>query len=158
VDAVNDATGGSEQYPAKLYLPEKARAIEVAGATGRDEQQASLAYAFKIFGRPLRAGDVQCDCERDAGATMAQTLYLANHPRVLKKIYADDGRVAQVVKENADNAHRIEEIYLMSVGRPPSDTERQTCVSYVEQRDASLRAFQDVLWSLLNTREFILNH
>ena len=32
------------------------------------------------------------------------------------------------------------------------------CNKYVGDRESSLKAFQDVLWSLLNTREFILNH
>ncbi len=68
VDAVNTATGSQEEYPEKLYLPQGARAIEVAGVTSRENQTADLGYAFKIFGRPLRSTEVQCDCERDTNA------------------------------------------------------------------------------------------
>jgi hypothetical protein len=158
VDAVNEATGSHEEYPAKLYLPPQAKAIEVAGVTSRDNDEAAVGYALKIFGRPLRSTEVQCDCERDTNTTIVQTLYLANHPRVREKIYSDAGRVAQMMQDITDNDRRIEEIYLVAVNRPPSDTERETCLSYVNQRESSLRSFQDVLWSLLNTREFILNH
>lgn len=158
VDAVNHTTGSSESYPPKLYLPEGARAIEVAGVTGHQNEEAELAYAFKIFGRPIRNTDVQCDCERDTNATIVQTLYLANHPRVREKIYSEGGRVAQILGDASDDATRIEEIYLAAVSRLPSDTERQTCLSYVQERNSSLRSFQDIMWSLLNTREFILNH
>lgn len=158
VDAVNLATGSYEEFPANLYLPEKAKAIEVAGVTGREDQEAALSYAFKIFGRPIRNTDVQCDCERDTNTTIVQTLYLANHPRVRAKIYNDDGRVAQVLRDVVDNEPRIEELFLISISRLPTPDERQTCLAYVGQRESSLRAFQDVLWSLLNTREFILNH
>jgi hypothetical protein len=158
VDAVDQATGSSESYPRKLYLPEGAKAVEVAGVTSHQNEEAELAYAFKIFGRPLRNTDVQCDCERDTNATIVQTLYLANHPRVRDKIYSDEGRVAQIVGEIESDEDRIDEIYLAAVGRLPTDAQRQACLAYVEQRDRSLRSFQDVLWSLLNTREFILNH
>ena len=69
-----------------------------------------------------------------------------------------EGRVAQALRESDDNAKRIEELYLLAVSRPPNDTERNACLKYVGDRESSLRAFQDVLWSLLNTREFVLNH
>ncbi len=158
VDAVNRATGSEEEYPEKLYLPQGAKGIEVAGVTSRENETAAVGYAFKIFGRPLRSTEVQCDCERDTNATIVQTLYLANHPRVREKIYNDNGRVAQILAEIAEDDRRIDEIYLTAVSRLPTDTQRQSCLSYVQQRDSSLRAFQDVMWSLLNTREFILIH
>jgi len=158
VDAVNQATGSHEEYPPKLYLPEQAKAIEVAGVTSREDQSAAVGYAFKIFGRPLRSTQLQCDCERDTNTTIVQTLYLANHPRVREAIYNDAGRIAQIVAEMAEDDRRIEEIYLTALSRLPSDDERQTCLSYVQERNSSLRAFQDVMWSLLNTREFVLNH
>lgn len=158
VDAVNQATGSVETFPPKLYLPAGAKAIEVAGVTQHQNEEAPLSYAFKIFGRPTRSTEVQCDCERDTQATIVQTLYLANHPRVSEKIYAEQGRVAEILKTINDDNQRLEEIYLMAVGRLPSQAERESCLAYVRQRESSLRAFQDVLWSLLNTREFILNH
>ena len=42
VDAVNDATGSHEEFPKQLYLAEKSRAIEVAGVTSREDQEAAL--------------------------------------------------------------------------------------------------------------------
>lgn len=158
IDAVNDATGTREDFPAKLFTPAGARAIEVAGATRSDEKESTLSYAFKIFGRPDRSPDIQCDCERGANATIVQTLYLANHPRVREKIYSETGRVAQIVKDHSENPRRVEEIYLVALGRLPTESEQAACAEYVAAREASLRSFQDVLWSLINTREFVLNH
>lgn len=158
VDAVNDATGAHETFPAKLYMPADSRAIEVASVTRSEDKDATLAYAFKIFGRPERSLDIQCDCERDANATIVQTLYLANHPRVRDKIYSESGRVAQILKDHSENVKRVEEIYLVALGRLPNESDRTACLAYVEGRESALRSFQDVLWSLINTREFILNH
>ena len=74
------------------------------------------------------------------------------------KIYSENGRVATIVKDHSDNLQRIDEIYLVALGRLPKDSERTTTAAYVAQRAGSLRSFQDILWALLNTREFILNH
>jgi hypothetical protein len=158
VDALNHATGGSETYPPELHLPAGARALEVAGGTGTARSPASLHYAFQIFGRPSRNPDMQCDCERDTKPTIVQTLFLANHPAVQQKIAAPQGRVAQIVKEIIEEEQRVEEVYLWTLSRLPTAEERQTCVQYVKDSPSPERGLQDVLWGLLNTREFLLNH
>jgi hypothetical protein len=158
VDALNHATGGSETYPPELYLPVGVRALEVAGSAGTERAQASLRYAFQIFGRPMRAPEGQCDCERDTKPTIVQTLYLTNHPAVQQKIASPKGRVAQILKEVAGEGERIDELYLWTLSRMPTDEERQTCVNYVKESSSPQRGLEDVLWSLLNTKEFLLNH
>ncbi|MGE3808128.1 MAG: DUF1549 domain-containing protein, partial [Gemmataceae bacterium] len=158
VDAINHATGGNEEYPEKLYLPRDARAIEVAGAIKNGRDEASLAFAFQIFGRPLRDAKVQCDCERDDGTTIVQTLYLANHPRVRDKITSAEGRLAQVLAKINDDSKRVEELYLWTLNRPPSAEEIKTCLDYVKGSPEPRKGFEDILWSLINTREFVLNH
>jgi hypothetical protein len=159
VDAVNHATAGGETYPPELYLPNRARAMEVAGGTnGSANTAASLQYAFHIFGRPLRSSDVQCDCERSTSATVVQTLYLANHPRVQAKIAAPEGRVAQIVKAIDDDGKRVDEVFLWALGRLPTETDRATCLKYLKESASPQKGLEDVMWSLLNTREFILNH
>ncbi|MSR52595.1 MAG: DUF1553 domain-containing protein [Gemmataceae bacterium] len=158
VDAVNHATGGTETYPPELFLPPGAKAIEVAGGTGSDRTRASLQYPFSIFGRPMRNPDVQCDCERDGKPTIVQTLYLANHPAIHHKISDAKGRVTQVLKIITDDDKRIEELFLWSLSRLPLADERQICLKYIKDGPTPQRAYEDVLWSLLNTREFLFNH
>jgi hypothetical protein len=160
VDALNHATHSSETYPADLRLPAGARAMEVAGGTsGKDgKETASVQYAFQIFGRPLRSPDVQCDCERDSTPTIVQTLFLANHPRLRDKIAGRQGRVARIVKDIAEDDKRIEEVYLWALSRLPTPEERQTCLAYLKESPSAQRGLEDVMWSLLNTREFLLNH
>src|SRR5262249_42147283 len=134
------------------------RALEVAGSTGNERAKATLQYAFHIFGRPMRNSDVLCDCERDSRPSIVQTLYLANHPAVQQKISAPQGRVAQLLKDVDDDEKRIEELFLWTLSRPPVEDERQTCLKYIKDSATPQRGHEDVLWSLLNTREFLLNH
>jgi len=158
VDALNHATGGTETYPPELFLPAGAKAVEVAGGTGGDRTRASLQFPFQIFGRPMRNSDVQCDCERDSKPTIVQTLYLANHPAVLQKISDPKGRVAQVLKASADDEKRVEELFLWVLSRLPTDEERGTSMKYVKDSPTPQRGYEDLMWGLLNTREFLLNH
>jgi len=158
VDALNHATGGKETYPAELRLPADAKAIEVAGSVEGGKERASLAYAFRIFGRPLRAAEVQCDCERDSTPTIVQTLYLANHPRVLEKIANPQGRIASIMKDSTDHAKRIDALFLWTLSRLPSDEEREACVAVLKESGSPEQGMRDVLWSLLNTKEFLLNY
>ena len=59
------------------------------------------------------------------------------------------------------NRQRIEVIYLATLSRQPSESEWQTIGDYVPQ-DATgselQQALADVLWALLNSAEFTLNH
>jgi hypothetical protein len=158
VDALNHATGSKEAYPAELRLPANARAIEVAGSVEAGKERASLAYAFRIFGRPLRAENVQCDCERDSTPTIVQTLFLANHPRVLAKINDSQGRAAQLLTTQADDGKRIEELFLWTLSRLPTDEERAACARLLKVSSSPKQGMQDLLWSLLNTKEFLLNY
>ena len=55
-------------------------------------------------------------------------------------------------------SERIDEVYLWTLSRLPVDEERQACRKYLKDSPSPERGLQDVLWSLLNTREFLLNH
>ena len=54
-------------------------------------------------------------------------------------------------------AQAIEELYLAALSRPPRPEERDRLVAYVEAGDRA-RALRDVLWTLLNSTEFAVNH
>jgi hypothetical protein len=110
------------------------------------------------FGRPQRNSGVQCDCERDASASLLQVLSLANYPRIRQKIADDKGHVVRILKAHADNDRRIEEVFLVSLCRPPSDAERQACLKSMRQSTTEAEGLRGVMWSLLNTREFLLQH
>ncbi|MFO0964147.1 MAG: DUF1549 and DUF1553 domain-containing protein [Gemmataceae bacterium] len=158
VDAVNHATLGKETYPPELFVPPGALAVEVAGSVGNDQKKATLHYAFHIFGRPLRNPEAQCDCERDATVTVVQALFLANHPTIQAKIAAADGRVAKIAKEQPDARKAVKEVYLWTLSRPPTEAESQACVAHLKGSSSYQRGLEDVLWGLLNTREFQLSH
>jgi hypothetical protein len=64
----------------------------------------------------------------------------------------------RIIKDIAEGDKRIEALYLWTLSRPPEKEELETCAKYVKEASSPERGLQDVLWSLLNTREFLLNH
>ncbi len=94
IDTINQATGAREKFPARLFLPEGTRAIEVPGPIRIETESASLAFAYQALSRPPRNPQTLCDCERESNASMVGALYIANHPQVHQKIKAADGRTS----------------------------------------------------------------
>jgi hypothetical protein len=155
IDALNQATGVNEDMDMKFHhwRPEW-KAVEIPFVP----RNPFVAFMLEQFGRPQRNSGVQCDCERDSNASVLQVLSIANHPRMRQKIADDKGNVARIMKTYADDAKRIDEIYLVALSRLPSDAERQTCAKYVRESPTPADGMRGVMWSLLNTREFLLQH
>jgi hypothetical protein len=155
LDALNQATGTRENMDMKYYhWPESMRTVEIPYVP----RNAFVKFMLEQFGRPQRNSSVQCDCERQGDASMLQVISFANHPRVWQKIADANGRVAAVMKETDDVKERIELLYLGSLSRRPSEAERVACEKYIGQAESPDKGLQGVLWSLLNTKEFILQH
>jgi hypothetical protein len=113
-------------------------------------------YFLDTFDRPKRV--TVCECERSTGATLGQVLLLANSDEIENKIADGNGRVARFFKDKKPTAEMIDELYLMALSRPPTAAERRRLGEHIENAKDKQRAVEDVLWAILNTREFMFNH
>jgi hypothetical protein len=155
IDAIDQATGTTENMDMQYYRwPDQLKAVEIP----YEPKNAYVVFMLQQFGRPKRASSVQCDCERDANPSVLQVLSLANHPRILEKIAAPEGMLAKIVKEDADEVERLDEVFLTVVSRFPTDEERAACQSHLAQAESPEAGLRAVMWSLLNTKEFLLQH
>ncbi len=57
-----------------------------------------------------------------------------------------------------DAAKMIEEAYLRTVSRFPTDHEREISLAYIENSKDPGTGLKDLLWALINTKEFMVNH
>jgi hypothetical protein len=137
-----------------FHWPESLRTVEAPYMPRNN----FVAFVLEQFGRPARNSSVQCDCARQTDASLLQVLALANHPRIWQKIADPGGCVAEVCKQSNDPRQRVEELYLATLSRLPSEAELATCLEHAGQAESSEKGLQAVLWSLLNTREFVLQH
>jgi hypothetical protein len=155
LDALNTATGTAEKMDMKYYhWPEEMKTVEVPFAP----KNAFVTFVLETYGRPKRNSAVQCDCEREGASSIFQVLTLANHPHVWEKIRDPNGRVAKLVKDLKDDASRVDALFLATVSRLPGAAERDACLKFVKEAESPAQGFQGVLWGLLNTKEFLLQH
>src|SRR5262245_35939376 len=155
LDAINQATGTGENMNMKYWhWPDTLKTVEVPFKPRNEFVQ----FMLEQFGRPARNSAAQCDCERDPSVSILQVMTLANHPRLWQKLGDPKGQVARIVKEFKDDTARIEELFLCTLSRLPGNTERQACLKYLGKAASVEKGLQGVMWSLLNTREFLLQH
>ena len=147
LDAVSQATGTPEKFNG---WPAGTRSIEVW-----DNRMPS--YFFRIFGRPVRA--TVCECERSNEPSISQALHLLNSPEIHEKIASRAGIARQLSSSPRTPAESIDEIYLGTLSRFATPAERTVLEEAFAAADTTRQqAVEDVLWSVLNTKEFLYNH
>ena len=148
LDAVNQATGFKERFNG---VGSSARAVDLP-------HEGFGSYFLDAFDRPQRVS--ACECERSAAATLAQVLLLSNSDEIENKLASGEGKIAKLFaeKEKKPLKQVVEELYLGAVSRLPSSDELNTSLTYLEQQPDQRQAAEDLLWTLLNSKEFMFNH
>ena len=114
-------------------------------------------YFFRIFGRPLRT--TVCECERGDEPSIAQALHLLNSPEIGDKISSRRGAARKLVTSDTSEDEIIEELYLQTLSRFPEKSERRSMLrSFADAGTDRRAAAEDVLWALLNSKEYLFNH
>jgi hypothetical protein len=152
VDVLNTALGASERFGADIRPG--SRAIEV-GSTLLNQAPA-LNYTLRIFGRPPRT--TACDCQRAMDPALPQKLYTMTDTGLLAKLKAPGGRLAELLRSDKTDEQILDELFLATLTRYPRPADRELFREYRARATDRAGAFADVLWALINTREFILNH
>lgn len=146
LDAIDDACGTQERFSG---VPLGTRAIELP-----DSNYSS--YFLDTTGRPQRV--VTCECERTSTPNLAAVLHLVNGDTIQKKLTDSRGRIARLIADRKDIPEAVREFYLATFSRPPSESETSAAVNLVETAETPRQGLEDVLWALLNSREFLFNH
>ena len=157
LDAISDVTGsphvfvvrigtdGPQAYPmgtrAKdIYIPD------------------SPEYFLRAFGTPRR--DIIQD--RVKSPTLAQALHMMNGRTIREKVEADNNILGKRLAEGLGDSEIVAELYERAYARPPIEEERSTLAAFIaselEIGRGRRRALENVLWAVLNSKEFLLNH
>lgn len=144
LDAIDAVTGAKTEFS----YPGEMRAVDLP-----DENVSS--YFLDIFGRPARQSS--CECERTNDANLSQALHLLNSQEIQSKIASDAGRASKLAADERPLAEKIRELYLSFFSRPPTEEEMKIAGEYVESKEDKRAAFQNLIWALINTKEFQFN-
>jgi hypothetical protein len=157
LDTLSQATGIRETFGARY--PGAGTVAQPAGGlrAGQLPDRQLTAEMLELFGRPK--GESSCTCERHEEASMTQALHLINGKSVSTRLQSPNSRVAQVVQRpKIGDAEIIEEIYLSVLCRRPTELEMERMKRHFTATGDRLRAAQDCMWVLFNSRELLFNH
>ncbi len=129
-------------------LPLGARAVQIADGNTSN-------YFLTTFGRASR--ETVCSCEVKMEPNLSQALHLLNGDTLQSKI-SQGGVVKELLDAKTPNEEIVEQLYIRTLTRRPTDRERQELLEILGQEKDPQRALEDLFWALLNSREFVFNH
>lgn len=146
LDAIAQATGVPEKFSG---FPLGLRAVELPDG--------EYFHRFlAAFGRPARA--LACACERDSESNLGQALELIGGEAIETQLRAPEGLIARLLSSEPASAAIIDEMFLATLSRSPSDAERAELVARLDSATNRHAAAEDILWALLNHQEFLFQH
>jgi hypothetical protein len=146
LDAIGAAAGAPEKFS---NLPRGTRAIQLP-------DPAVDSFFLDTFGRPPRA--IACECERRTEPNIAQALDLMNGDLLNGKITAKEGRVTHLLAAATPLAGVIRDLYMVTLARLPRPVEIATAQRMLFKAPKLKEGVEDLLWTLMNSREFMFNH
>jgi Protein of unknown function (DUF1549)/Protein of unknown function (DUF1553) len=111
---------------------------------------------LKTFGKPDRL--LTCECERSDATTLSQAFQLINGDAVRRRLTDDGNRIGRMLADKSDDSTILETLYHAALCRQPSDDERQVHLSHVAKAEDRRKAWEDVAWAVINSKEFLLRH
>ena len=154
IDAIDQVTGATEQYASAVpepytFLPETQRSIALSDG--------SINSAFlDLFGRPGR--DTGLESERNNRVTAEQRLHLLNSTHIQQKIQ-QSAKLRALVQGGTRPRDAADRLYLTILSRYPTEDELKTAGEYIQRAGSNKwPAAVDLVWSLLNSAEFLYRH
>ena len=147
-DAVVQVTGSPASFgglPGDRHAPRRAIMLP---------DESFMSYFLDVFGRPQRIS--ACECERVTEANLAQALHLLNSQEVQDKLSRPGGRAERMAKDPRPDAEKVEELFLWAVAHRPTPEQLNLALANIAAHTRNKKvAYENILWALINTKEFI---
>ena len=146
LDGISQVVDVSERFS---HAPGALRAAQLPGASG------GVAF-LKTFGKPDRL--LTCECERSESTTLAQAFQMINGETVREKLELRSNRIGKCLDAGRSASEILNEFYLAALARLPTQSERTAVTGHIGRGKDRRKAWEDVVWALLNSKEFLLRH
>jgi hypothetical protein len=154
IDALCEITGTTEKYSSAIpepftFIPDEQRSISLPDG--------SITSSFlEQFGRPPR--DTGLESERNNRLTASQALHMLNSSHIQQKIERSP-KLNYVIQNTQEPQKLVSTLYLMILSRLPTPEEFKIVSAYSQAGSANGRAAtSDLIWSLMNSAEFLYRH
>ncbi|HUY35629.1 MAG TPA: DUF1549 and DUF1553 domain-containing protein [Pirellulales bacterium] len=154
LDALSQTAGVPLRFAG---YPVGARAGQLPGVQAmrfRRGDAAAADHFLVLFGKPPRL--LTCECERSTESTLSQTFQLVSGPTINQLLTHPDNRLGRWLASGKASADSIGELWLTALARPPTDEESRGMREYLDKAANHRLALEDILWGLLNSKEFLI--
>jgi hypothetical protein len=160
LDSIDQLAGTQTDF---ANLPAGTRAVALP-----DNSYNRSSPFLRVFGRP--ENESVCECERMQSSSLAQSLHMINASDIRGKLANGNGRAEKLARDKRPNDEKIRDMYLVAFARAPRPEELKAALDYlaetrlnsagqpVDTTKATRENFQDLLWALINSKEFLFNH
>lgn len=146
LDAIDQATGVKTKF---RNLPLGTNATELPDAEYPN-------YFLTTFAKPRRAS--VCECERMPDENLAQALHTLNGDTLATKIADNKGRIATMLAADVSHEEIVRKIYLATLCRWPTEAELQLSHEFLAESPSPKECYEDLLWALMNSKQFLFVH
>ena len=150
LDAISQVTGVPEMFENSLggQAPLGTRAIHL------EIPDIYPSEFLKMYGQASRDRLP----EINSSPNLTQALHMLVGSTYTKKTSSQRGRLDRLIGGGATHGAAIEELYLAALSRLPADEEQTELEAVLRQRSSQRKSLEDLLWSLITSREFGHNH
>lgn len=144
-DAICDVTGVGQDFEG---VPSGTPVTQLA--------HPELAPRFlKTFGKPER--NTACACERSVSSDLSQVLEIVNGSLVDEKIRGAKNRIHKGIEAGRTDGEMVDDLFWHAFSRGPDTDERASALQHLRASDNRVAAWEDLLWVVLNRKEFLFH-
>jgi len=156
LDSAAQLTGSNLKFEG---LPDGTRAAQLPGVGSlqrRDRAAGSEDSFLLVFGKPPRL--VSSECERSNETTMGQAFQLISGPLLNNLLTRENNRIDKLIKAGKTDEQILDELFWTAVSRAPMKEEAARTLAHLKENKDRRKGFEDVVWALMNAKEFVMRY
>jgi len=108
---------------------------------------------LEIFGKPPRL--LTTDAERSCECNMGQAFQMISGPTVNELLAEKQNRISRLIAAGRSNQQIVEELFWSALTRGPTKEELDDALSGLNSAKDRRAELEDILWGLLNSKDFL---